>query len=91
MSVAFKNAMVGGVILLLIEGVSVVVTAMQMRYQYQMMDRMHKEELEKMQAAMYRKERNLDNPWAVDFNETLSKETTKQSEKLVDKAKSFTF
>jgi hypothetical protein len=42
MSVAFKNAMMGGVILLLIEGVSTIVTSISMRKQYQMMEEMQK-------------------------------------------------
>jgi len=42
-SVAFKNAAIGGVILLLIEGVSTVVTSVAMRQQYKMMEQMQKE------------------------------------------------
>lgn len=41
-SVAFKNAMMGGVILALIEGVSTVVTSISMRNQYKMMEEMQK-------------------------------------------------
>ena len=37
-SMAFKNAMIGGVILALIEGVSTIVTSVSMRRQYQMME-----------------------------------------------------
>ena len=40
LSVAFKNAVIGGVILLLIEGVSVIVTSVSMRQQYKMMEMM---------------------------------------------------
>lgn len=35
---AFKNAMIGGLILALIEGVSTVVTSVSMRRQYEMME-----------------------------------------------------
>jgi hypothetical protein len=45
---AFKNAMIGGIILALIEGVSTIVTSVSMRRQFQMMEEMQKEELEKM-------------------------------------------
>ena len=48
MSIAFKNAMVGGVILALIEGVSTIVTSISMRRQYVMMEEMQKAELEKI-------------------------------------------
>jgi hypothetical protein len=48
MSVAFKNAMVGGVILALIEGVSTVVTSVSMRRQYQMMEEMRNAEMERI-------------------------------------------
>ena len=54
MSVAFKNAVMGGVILLLIEGVSNIITAVSMRRQYQMMEEMHKAELQRMKKAMER-------------------------------------
>jgi import inner membrane translocase subunit TIM17 len=40
LSIAFKNAFIGGVILMLIEGVSVVVSSVAMRHQYQMMEAM---------------------------------------------------
>jgi len=48
LSVAFKNAAIGGVILLLIEGVSTIVTSFAMRQQYKMMEQMQKEEMERM-------------------------------------------
>jgi hypothetical protein len=40
LSIAFKNAMMGGLILGLIEGVSTVVTSIAMRRNYQMMEEM---------------------------------------------------
>ena len=52
LSVAFKNAFIGGVILMLIEGVSVVVSSVAMRHQYQMMEAMRKEEMEKIKMMM---------------------------------------
>ena len=93
LSVAFKNAFIGGVILMLIEGVSVVVSSVAMRHQYQMMEAMQKEEMEKIKVMMQQqKEAKLQNPWATDFNEELNSETrTKPAEKMVDKAKSFSF
>ena len=90
-SVVFKNAMIGVLILVLIEGVSTIVGAFQMRWQHQMIQEMMEAEKKKMQDMQYRKERNLDNPWAVDYNETLSKENTKASEGLKDIAKSYSF
>jgi hypothetical protein len=51
MSVAFKNAMVGGVILALIEGVSTVVTSVSMRRQYQMMEEMRNAEMERIKKC----------------------------------------
>jgi import inner membrane translocase subunit TIM17 len=93
LSVAFKNAFIGGVILMLIEGVSVVVSSIAMRHQYQMMEAMQKEEMEKMKQMMaQQKEAKLMNPWAADYNEELNSETrTKAAETMVDKAKSFSF
>ena len=40
LNVAFKNAIMGGVILTLIEGVSTIVTSISMRRQFQMMEEM---------------------------------------------------
>ena len=37
-NVAFKNAMIGGVMLLLIEGVSTIFTSVMMRHQYKAME-----------------------------------------------------
>lgn len=93
LSVAFKNAFIGGVILMLIEGVSVVVSSVAMRHQYQMMEAMQKEEMEKIKLMMQQqKEAKLQNPWAADYNEELNSETrTKAAESMVDKAKSFSF
>jgi hypothetical protein len=90
MSVAFKNAMMGGVILLLIESVSNIVTAVSMRRQYQMMEEMQKAEMEKMKKAMARGGKPV-NPWEVDFNPEMAKSSTKEAETLLDKAKAFSF
>jgi hypothetical protein len=89
MSVAFMNAMVGGVILLLIEGVSTVVTSISMRRQYQMMEEMQKQELERMRKAMA--QGKPANPWEVDYDADKAAKSTKESETLMDKAKSFSF
>ena len=48
LSIAFKNAMMGGLILGLIEGVSTVITSIAMRRNYQMMEEMQKAELERI-------------------------------------------
>jgi len=48
MSVAFKNAMIGGIMLGLIEGVSVLFTSIQMRRQFEYVEQMQKEELQRM-------------------------------------------
>ena len=52
MAVAFKNAAIGGIILMLIEGVSTVVTSVAMRQQYKMMEQMQKEEMENIKRQM---------------------------------------
>lgn len=80
--------MVGGVILALIEGVSVVVTSVSMRRQYQMMEEMQKAEMERIKKQM---RRGGPDPWAVDYNPTLEGKTTPEHETLLDKAKAFTF
>lgn len=90
-SVAFKNAMVGGVILFLIEGVSTVVTSISMRRQYQMMEEMQKAEMDRIKKQMQRGKMPGADPWNVDYNETLAKQGAPENETLIDKAKSFSF
>jgi hypothetical protein len=48
LNVAFKNAMMGGIILMLIEGLSTVITSISMRRQYQMMEEMQKAEMDRI-------------------------------------------
>lgn len=96
MSVAFKNAFIGGVILLLIEGVSTVVTSVAMRQQYKMMEQMQKEELERIKQQMaMSKHAAQTNPWAVDYNAEMAEKSAVgakgEGETLLDKAKSFSF
>jgi len=62
---AFKNAVIGGGILCLIEGVSVVLQAVMMKKQQMMMESMQKMELEKMRQAQSQNK----NPWEADFDE----------------------
>ncbi len=81
----------GGVILALIEGVSVVITQISMRRQYQMMEEMQKAEMEKIRKQMQRGNMPGADPWNIDYNETLAKQGAPQGETLVDKAKSFSF
>ncbi|CDW72901.1 mitochondrial import inner membrane translocase subunit [Stylonychia lemnae] len=88
LNVAFKNAVIGGVFLALIEGVSTVVTSISMRRQYQMMEEMQKQEMERIQKQM---RRGGTDPWAVDYNETLAKQAPPENEVLMDRAKSFSF
>ena len=80
--------MVGGVILALIEGVSTVVTSVSMRKQYQMIEEMQKQELERLEKQM---RRGGANPWAVDYNEQLANVAPPKGEAMVDKAKTFSF
>jgi import inner membrane translocase subunit TIM17 len=66
---AFKNALIGSVMLTLIEGMTVFITAYSMRMQQQMMEEqmaLQKAELEKMLR------RGGTDPWAVDFNKELA-------------------
>jgi import inner membrane translocase subunit TIM17 len=90
LSMAFKNAAIGGLILLLIEGVSTIVTSVAMRQQYYYMEQMQKEEMEKMRLMAERgRQAHANNPWNTDFSQDSAK--GKESEQLVDKAKSFSW
>ena len=62
---AFKNAVIGGGILLLIEGVSIIMQAVMMRKQHMMMEQMRQMEMERMKQE---KAQNK-NPWEIDFDE----------------------
>lgn len=89
LNVAFKNAMMGGVILMLIEGLSTIITSISMRKQYQMMEEMQKAEMQRIEKQM--RKGGVD-PWAVDYSEQLAQaQKAPESESLIDKAKSFTF
>lgn len=66
MNVAFKNAVMGGVILLIIEGVTTIITSISMRHQYQMMEQMQKEEMERIKKQMA--QGKPVNPWEVDYS-----------------------
>ena len=88
MNVAFKNAMVGGVILGLIEGVSIIITSVSMRRQYAMMEEMQKVEMAKIKAMQ---KRGGANPWEVDYDPEKAKFAVDEDETLQDKAKSFSF
>lgn len=86
---AFKNAIIGGVFLALIEGVSTVFTSISMRRQYQMMEEMQKAELERIKAL---NRKGGENPWDVDYNKTYDEAAANNDkESLMDKAKSFSF
>jgi hypothetical protein len=64
-NLAFKNAVMGGVILGLIEGISIVIQSVAMRRQHMMMEQMQKQELERMKMAANQNK----NPWEVEFDE----------------------
>ena len=90
LSMAFKNAFIGGGILMLIEGVSTIVTSVAMRQQYYMMEQMQKEQMEEMKRQAERgRQAEIDNPWNTDFSKDQAK--GKESEGLIDKAKSFSW
>ncbi len=88
LNVAFKNAVIGGVFLALIEGVSTVFTSISMRRQYQMLEEMQKQEMERIKV-MNRK--GGDDAWAVDYNKKYADSAENEKESLMDKAKSFSF
>ena len=90
LSVAFKNAIIGGVILGLIEGVSTLITSFSMRQQYKFMEEEQKRQMEEAQRIL-RKGGN--DPWAVDYNAEVAEINKKptSAETLLDKAKSFSF
>lgn len=54
-----------------------------------MMEEMQKAELEKMKKAMARGKPV--NPWEVDYDPAQERASVKESETLLDKAKSFSF
>lgn len=65
LSVAFKQALAGGFILAMIEGVSIAFSAIQMRQQQEAMKEMMKQE-EAHRTKMTRM--GGENPWEVDIN-----------------------
>lgn len=65
-NLAFKNALIGGGILFLIEGVSVIMQAVMIRRQHMMMEQMQKMELERMKQAQAKSR----NPWETNFDES---------------------
>ncbi len=90
MSIAFRQALIGGVILALIEGVSTIVTSVSMRNYHMIMQEEQKKQVEAYKRMLKRGGGQID-PWAVDFNENQAKQGPDQSETLIDKAKSFSF
>lgn len=81
----------GGMILGLIEGVSVAITSISMRRQYQMMEEMQKQEMERIKSQMQRGKMPGSDPFNQDYNETLAKQGAPEKETIIDKAKSFSF
>uniref|UniRef100_A0A7S3J3Y2 Uncharacterized protein n=1 Tax=Euplotes harpa TaxID=151035 RepID=A0A7S3J3Y2_9SPIT len=64
-NLAFKNALIGGVILGLIEGISIIMQSVMARRQFMMIEQMQKEQIEKMKLAAAQQR----NPWEVNFDE----------------------
>ena len=87
-SIAFKNAMVGGVILGLIEGVSTIVTSVSMRRQYMFMEEEQKKQVEQMKRQM---RKGGSDPWAVDYNREVATMEGPEGETMIDTAKSVSF
>lgn len=87
-NVAFKNALMGGVILGLIEGISIIIQAVAMRRQHMMM--MHamkmEREMQKQQALV-----NNSDPWEVKFDEGEATGVSNYDKNNQRSAKSFSF
>jgi import inner membrane translocase subunit TIM17 len=66
MAVAFRQAMIGGVILMVIEGVGTLMGAIMMRQQQQFQLEMQKQEMARMKALY---QRGGDNPYAVAYDQ----------------------
>lgn len=64
-NLAFKNAMMGGLILGLIEGITIIITSVATRRQHMMMEQYQKMEMERMKQAT----RENKNPWEVEFDQ----------------------
>ena len=65
-SQAFKQACMGGVILVLIEGASILMNAIMTRRQHEYMQEMQKQELARMKGML---QRGGDNPWEVNYSQ----------------------
>jgi UDP-N-acetylmuramyl pentapeptide phosphotransferase/UDP-N-acetylglucosamine-1-phosphate transferase len=62
---AFKNAVIGGGILFLIEGVSIIMQAVMMRKQHIMQEEFQKEQI----AQMEMQQKQAKNPWDTEYDE----------------------
>ena len=100
-TVAFKQCLIGGFILTIIEGVSLIFQAHAARQQHMMMEEMQKQEMARVRAMM---SRGGENPWEVGYKEDQEKGMQKIDDEaqlkegesagggVVDKAtKSFSF
>lgn len=63
--VAFKQAIIGGVILVVIEGIGTLMQAVMMKQQLAFQAEMQRQEMERMRAMMYR---GGDNPYATEYS-----------------------
>eukprot|EP00997_Jenningsia_sp_PLL12_P007435 NODE_4067_length_700_cov_82.883257_g3441_i0.p1 GENE.NODE_4067_length_700_cov_82.883257_g3441_i0~~NODE_4067_length_700_cov_82.883257_g3441_i0.p1 ORF type:complete len:200 (-),score=36.10 NODE_4067_length_700_cov_82.883257_g3441_i0:63-662(-) len=86
LNMAFKQAMMGGLILALIEGVSTAFTGMMMRQQYQMMEEMQRQQ--KLEAERLTRKGGKDQ-WAVDYDKQYDGKSVDHNEAMVDSAKSY--
>lgn len=84
-SVAIKQALAGGFILAMIEGVSIAFSAIQMRQQQQMMKEMQAQEMA-YRARMT--QQGGENPWEVNVNKQIEEGQEKLEAKLQDSADS---
>lgn len=86
-NLAFKNALIGGVILGLIEGISIIMQSVMTRRQFMIMEEMQKRELERMRLAASQNK----NPWEVSFDEKESGGMEGFSSDSSGSAKSYSF
>lgn len=84
-AVAFKQAMLGGVILCVIECVGTLMGAIMMRKQQEFQQEMQKQEMDRMKALYAR---GGDNPYAVEYSQEQKKQieaVDNEGQALVDK------
>lgn len=78
-SVAFKQAIAGGVILCLIEGVGNIFAAISARRQHEFMQEMQRQQIAEYKARMHQ---GGHNPYAVEYNEEMARNTAADTKQL---------